>query len=92
MIIDESMWTDLYDSGYRFADYYWKVEEDPAIRDKVYQNNWRNFDYIVTTPELLTDAQSNHMTLVDDVMTHSTRIAYFDTGGWRIEILKVNKG
>jgi hypothetical protein len=91
MIIDESMWADLYDHGYRFADYYWKVQADPAIRDKVYHNNWRNFDYIITTPELLTDAQNNNMTFVEEVMAHSTRIAYFDTGGWLLEIRKVNK-
>jgi 4-amino-4-deoxy-L-arabinose transferase-like glycosyltransferase len=89
MIIDESMWTDLYDGGYKFADYYWKVQADPAIRDRVYHNNWQNFDYIVTTPELLTDARENNMTLVEEVLTHSTRIAYFDTGGWRVEIRKV---
>ena len=91
MIIDESMWTDLYDSGYTFAHYYWHVEDDPAIRDNVFHNNWRNVDYIVTTPQMLTDMQSEHMILVETAMYHSTLIAYFDTGWWRVEIREVNK-
>lgn len=90
IIIDESMWTDLYDSGYRFADYYWKVQEDPAIRDKVYHNNWRNFDYVVTTIQMLTDMRNQNMVLVVATIDHSTLIASFDTGGWPVQILKVN--
>jgi hypothetical protein len=91
MIIDESMWTDLYDNGYRFADYYWKVQEDPAIRDKIYHNNWRNFDYVVTTTQMLTDMKNQNMVLVEAALAHSTLLAHFDTGGWPIEIRKVNK-
>jgi hypothetical protein len=90
MIIDESMWTDLYDSGYT-ADYYWKVAQDPAIASMKYHYNWHNSDYIITTPEILTDVQNNHMTLGEDVLVHSTLITCFDIGGRRIEIRKVNK-
>jgi hypothetical protein len=31
------------------------------------------------------------MTLVETATYHSTLIAYFDTGGWRVEIREVNK-
>lgn len=91
MIIDESMWTDLYDHGYTSAHYYWKVQGDPAIRDKVFHDNWRTVDYVVITIQMLTDAQSQNMTLVEEAMAHSTPIARFDTGGWPVEIRKVNK-
>jgi 4-amino-4-deoxy-L-arabinose transferase-like glycosyltransferase len=91
MIIDESMWTDLYDSGYTSAHYYWKVQDDPAVRDKVFHNDWRNVDYVVTTIQMLTDAQQGQMTLVEEAIVHSTPIAHFDTGGWPVEIRKVNK-
>jgi len=91
MIIDESMWTDLYDSGYRFAHYYWKVEDDPAIRDEVFHNDWRTVDYVVTTIQMLTDVRQNQMTLVGGAIDHSMVIARFDTGGWPVEIRKVNK-
>ena len=91
MIIDMSMWTDLYDSDYKFVHYYWKVELDPAIRDTLFHDDWRNFDYVATTPQMLTDMQREHMKLVQAVVFHSTPIAHFDTGGWRVEIRKVNK-
>lgn len=91
MIIDESMWTDLYDSGYRFADYYWKVATDPAIGSQKYHNDWRNFDYVVTTTQMLIDLKRERWPLVEAALAHSTLIASFDTGGWRIEIRKVTK-
>ena len=91
IIIDESMWTDLYDAGYRFADYYSKVQDDPAIRDTIYHDNWQSFDYVVTTPELLSDMREQNLTLVESVVGHSTLVTFFDTGGWRIEVRQVNK-
>jgi hypothetical protein len=91
LIIDEYMWTDLYDSGFTSAHYYWKVEEDPAIRGKIFHDDWRNVDYVITTPQLLGDAQNNNMTLVEDALEHSTLLIHFDSGGWPIDIRKVNK-
>jgi hypothetical protein len=91
ILIDEYMWSDLYDDGYPYAHYYWKVQTDPAIRDTVFHNNWRSFDYVATTSQMLVDMQTQNMTLVKDVIDHSTPVAHFDTGGWRVEIRKVNK-
>lgn len=90
MIIDESMWTDLYDSGFTSAHYYWKVQDDPAVRDELLHNDWRNVDYVVTTTQMLWDAQQAHLTLVEEAIVHSTPIAHFETGGWPVEIRKVN--
>ncbi len=95
MIIDQYMWTDLRDNYpdiYTFAHYYWKVEDDPAIRDAVFHNDWRNIDYVVATPQMLVDAGRNHMTFVEAAIDHSTVIAHFDTGGWPIDIREVNNG
>ncbi len=91
MIIDESMWTDLHDSGFTSAHYYWKVQYEPAVRDELLHNDWRNVDYVVTTTQMLTDAQQAHLTLVEDAIMHSTPIAHFETGGWPVEIRKINK-
>jgi hypothetical protein len=67
------------------------VAQDPAIGGEKYHNNWRNFDYVVTTIQMLTDVKANQMTLVEETIEHSTAIAHFDSGGWPIEVLKVNK-
>jgi Dolichyl-phosphate-mannose-protein mannosyltransferase len=89
MVVDESSWQDLYDDGYRYAHYYWKVENDPAIRNNVFHNNWRSVDYIVTTPQMLSDLVA--LPLVTTIWKHSTPIISFDTGGWTVEVRKVNK-
>jgi uncharacterized protein DUF4388/dolichyl-phosphate-mannose-protein mannosyltransferase len=91
IIIDESMWTDLYNQGYTSAHYYWKVQDDPAIRDKVFHDKWQTVDYVVTTPQMFTDAQHQNMTLVEEAIAHSIPIARFDTGGWLVEIREVDK-
>lgn len=91
ILIDEYMWSDLHDNGFDYAHYYWKVQTDPAIRDTIFHDNWRNFDYVVTTSQMLVDMRTQNMTLVKDVIDHSTLVTHFDTGGWRIEIRKVKK-
>ncbi len=95
IIIDQYMWTDLHDNypdSYAFAHYYWKVQEDPAIRDKVFHNDWHNIDYVVTTQQMLLDAKQSGMTLVEAAIEHSTVIAHFDTGGWSVDVRIVDKG
>ncbi len=55
IVIDMYMWPELYTNGYASAHYYWKVDEDPAIRDGVFHDNWKDIDYIVTTHEMTQD-------------------------------------
>jgi hypothetical protein len=90
IIIDMYMWPDLYSKGYTYAHYYSKLENDLAIRDGVFHDNWRNVDYIVTTPQMLLDMQSSHMELVKSLVENSTSVVAFDTGQWRIDIRKVH--
>jgi 4-amino-4-deoxy-L-arabinose transferase-like glycosyltransferase len=97
ILIDPYMWTDLHDipnriDGYRFAHSYWQVALDPAIRDGVFHDNWRNVDYVVDTPGFLFDTYSNHLQLVAEALTHSTVVTRFDIRGWPIEIRRVNNG
>lgn len=97
VVIDMSMWPDLHESRnntlvYERADYYWKVEQDPAIRQAVYGGNWRDINYVVTTTQMLTDIRLNHMTIISDALAHCTVVAKFDTGGWPVNVCKVNHG
>ncbi len=97
IIIDPYMWTDLHDlpneqGGYKFAHSYWQAALDPAIRDDVFHDDWRNIDYVVDTPGFLFDTHTNHLQLVEEALTHSTQMASFDTNEWPIEIRQVNKG
>ncbi len=97
MIIDPYMWTDLHDvpnstESYTLAHSYWQVALDPAITDGVFHDDWRNIDYVITTPGLLSDTTSYQLQLVKEALVHSTPIARFDTSGWPIVVRQVNNG
>ena len=90
MVIDMYMWPDLNEHGYEHAHYYWKVVADPAT-GKIFGNSWKNIDYIITTTQMLNDAQFANLQIIKDAVAHSTIVAQFDTGNWPIIIRKVHK-
>lgn len=59
IIIDDIMYVELHDPTYRNgkvfsnAEWFYKVSRDPLISDKKYSRNWRRFDYIALTHEML---------------------------------------
>jgi oligopeptide/dipeptide ABC transporter ATP-binding protein len=97
IIVDPIMWTDLRDrqnmnNDFRFVYTHWEAATDPAIRDVVFQGNWRNVDYEIVTPGTMFDMRANRLRLVQDVWAHSTVIARFDQKRWPIKIGRVNSG
>jgi Dolichyl-phosphate-mannose-protein mannosyltransferase len=95
LVIDEYMWEELHDPPpgaprYRDAQYYWKAGEDPAVRRQSFNNNWRNVDYVVTTPQLVYDTMHNDFPIVTPALEHSLRVAAFNTGGWQVEVRRVD--
>lgn len=97
LVIDMSMWPDLHESQYasvvyQHADYYWKVEQDPAIRVGVYHGNWRNIDYVVTTIQMLFDMRTNGMAIIQAAVNNCDVVATFDSGNWPVAVCKVRNG
>jgi hypothetical protein len=95
MVVDEYMWVDLQapESGeprYTAAHYYWKAADDPAINRGVFKGDWRNVDYVVTTPQLVYDTTHAYLPLVQEALQHSRRLVSFDSGGWTVEVRKVD--
>lgn len=91
IVIDMYMWPDLYENGYQYADYYWKVATDPSVGGKIFGNSWKNIDYIITTDQMLNDAKFSNLQIIEDAVAHSTIVAQFDTGNWPVIIRKVHK-
>jgi len=93
MMIDMSMWQDLHypPAGlpFKYAEYYWKAADDPAIRDGVFHDNWRNVDYVITTPELIQDTVTNGFPVVQRALEHSQLVRTFTNGGWVIQVRRV---
>jgi hypothetical protein len=97
IVIDPYMWTDLHDisnepGGYKLAHSYWQVALDPAIREGVLHEDWRNIDYVVETPEFMRDNQRFSLPLVQEALVHSTVVVSFDTTEWPIVIRQVSTG
>ena len=98
LVMEDYLWTDLHDRrgsgpGYDAAHWYWKVDFDPDIRDRVLHGDWRTVDYVIGTPQMWGDIQNAvpKLELVGAVARHATLVARFDTGGWPVEVLRANK-
>jgi len=94
LVIDEYMWDELHAppaGAPRYADaqYYWKVGEDPAVQRRGFEDNWRTVNYVVTTPQLVYDTIHNGFPIVTPALEHSVAVAAFNTGGWQIEVRRV---
>ncbi len=61
IVMDDDIWVDLHDVKpyYINAHSHWNASGDPAIRDKLFQQNWENIDYIVMSNQMLTAMQQN---------------------------------
>lgn len=95
MIIDMSMWFDLHHPTTRqpafvYAEYYMKAAADPSIAKGIFSDNWRKVRYVITTRQLLQDAQQNGFSLIINAVNHSKLLAHFDTGGWPVEVREVD--
>jgi hypothetical protein len=95
MIIDMYMFPDLHypQAGaptFRHAEYYWKVADDPEVSHGVFRGDWRKVQYVITTPQLTYDASVNGFPTVVPALEHSVSIAAFNTGGWDVEVRRVD--
>lgn len=94
IIMDMYMWVDLHDprgvgqEPFTRAHYYWKAAQDPAVQ-RVFGDDWREVDYVVTTPQLMQDTQVQGFPIVRAALDHSRSIARFDTGVV-VEVRKVD--
>jgi hypothetical protein len=94
MVIDMYMWPDLQHlSGstrtFRNAEYYWKAAADPTVDKRIFSDNWRKVQYVVTTPQLLQDSVNSGFHLIINALDHSKTVASFNSG-WPIDVRKVD--
>jgi hypothetical protein len=95
MIIDMYMFADLHypragAPAFPHAEYYWKVADDPEVNLGLLHGDWRRVGYIVTTPQLTYDARVNGFPIVVPALEHSVAIADFNTGGWDLQVRRVD--
>lgn len=97
MLIDAYGWTDLqgppaHTRSFPLAHWYWKADLDPDIREGVLAGDWRNLDYVITTPQMRRFvAEKAPLPLTSAAIEHSTPIAHWDTDGWEVAVQRVDK-
>jgi hypothetical protein len=94
MVIDDYMWNELRapqagDPRFTDAQYYWEVGEDPQVQRRDFADSWRTVNYVVTTPQMLSDASHQRFAIVTPALEHSRPVAAFDTGAWPVEVRRV---
>jgi len=76
--IDDFAYVDLHESrfagdpAFPNADWVWKIEKDPDIRDKKVQNNWQNIQYIMLTHETVKQIKYDQFPIVKETLINST--------------------
>lgn len=82
-------------SRFNNAHYYWKVEQDPAVRLSLLKDDWRNADYILVTRAVEETVQLDNLKFTKTILDHSTPIATFSASKYlekpySVEIREVN--
>jgi len=90
MVVDDVLWLDCVNAGYRPENVIWfyKLDLDTAVAARL-PDGWRDVDYIVSTPALRQDPGS--LPTVTTLLRNSTVIASFGPDSGPIEIRQVDK-
>jgi hypothetical protein len=95
VIIDDDLWVPLHDVQpyYPFAHSHWKASSDPAVRDKLFQSNWQNIDYIVMSNKMRQAMQQNGPgeAYILEALSHAKLIWAIQRGDVRLEVYQVQK-
>lgn len=95
IIMDDDLWVDLHDVRpyYPYAHSHWKASSDPAVRDKLFHQNWQNIDYIVMSNQMLQAMQQNGPgeAYILEALSHAKLIWVLQSGNVKLEIYQVQK-
>jgi hypothetical protein len=88
LLIDDALWVDLVERGYRPGQVVWfyKLDTDRDIQGR-YPRGWREFDYLVSTATLRSFPDS--LPQAREAQRRSRVVASFGRGTQRVEIRKV---
>jgi hypothetical protein len=96
IVMDDDIWVDLHDVApyYTNAHSHWKASGDPAVRDKLFQQNWQNIDYIVMSNKMLQAMQQNgpgEGYILDALQNHAKPIWVLQRGDVTLEVYQVQQ-
>ena len=99
IIIDDDMWAPLHDQKpyYPYAHSHWKAAGDPDVRDRLFNKNWQNIDYIVMSNKMRTamvqnNGDGNESWIIDALDNHSHRVWDLQHGDVDLQVYQIDKG
>ena len=90
--IDNYAYLDLNyrnNGNFKNAEYYWKVDGDKDIKEKVLNNDYNNIDYILFTPLIGGDLGTGELPMTGNALAQSNPITSFAGDGWYVQIWAV---
>ncbi len=90
--IDNYAYLDLnYRNNNNFAnaEYYWKVDGDKDIKEKILKNDYNNIDYVLFTPLIGGDLGTGEIPMTGSALAQSNPITSFAGDGWYVQIWAV---
>jgi 4-amino-4-deoxy-L-arabinose transferase-like glycosyltransferase len=87
--IDMYGYVDLYGKphpGFGRVDYYWKIDKDPAVRNKILHDDPRRVDYTLVTPQINSDMDGGAVPFTATVLRESEYVRTFRGQGWWVEL------
>jgi 4-amino-4-deoxy-L-arabinose transferase-like glycosyltransferase len=96
IITDDDIWTALHSRQPVFprAHSHFKASSDPDVRDKLFQSDWRNIDYVVMSNKMHeamvgNNAGGREAWILEAVDQHSQQIAHWEQGDIQLAVYKI---
>ena len=78
LLVDDNVWIDLVDDGYRSDNvvWFWELDLDPQVRAR-FPDRWRQMDYVVATGTIRANIRPQANPSVLEALVHSREVAHF---------------
>lgn len=71
--------------------HYWKVDTDPDVKFTLLNDNHCSIDYLITTPQVLSDIDGFNMDLMRRAYNSSELLMSYENNGWPVQVWQVSK-
>lgn len=88
-VIDDYGYVDLHarnNGNFKYAEWYWKVDLDPEIKNKLSVGGEPKIDFIATTPQMEHDIIEGGLQVTGNALKNSQVITRFEGEGWSVSM------
>lgn len=88
-VIDDYGYVDLHaknQNSFKYAEWYWKVDLDPEIKNRLSVGGQPKIDFIATTPQMEHDIIEGGLQITGNALKNSQLITRFEGQGWSVSM------